>query len=166
MDKYILATGLFLCCFSQAVAVDYHVATNGTPAATGAIGDPFSRVQLAADVAGPGDTVYIHGGKYHEAVTISGLVGVSTNRIVFRNYNDEEVLLSGTIPVTNNWSRWSQNSNVWKTAVTQDVWQLFVDGKSMTGARWPEGRSQWTQSYWHRWSPVGTGLGSLYRTGR
>ena len=116
MDKYILAIGVFSGCFLQAAAVDYYyVATNGSPSGTGAIGDPFGSVQLAADAVGPGDTVYIRGGKYHESVTINGLVGVSTNRIVFQNYNDEEVIVSGTIPVTNNWSQWSQNSNVWKT---------------------------------------------------
>ena len=146
MDKYILAIGVFFGCFLQAAAVDYYyVATNGSPSGTGAIGDPFGSVQLAADAVGPGDTVYIRGGKYHESVTISGLVGVSTNRIVFQNYNDEEVIVAGTIPVTNNWSQWSQNSNVWKTTVAQDVWQLFVDGKSMTGARWPNVQKDWME---------------------
>ena len=112
----MLATGVFFGCFLQAVATDYYVATNGSPSGTGTFGDPFGSVQLASDTVGPGDTVYIHGGKYHEAVTIRGLVGDSANRIVFQNYNDEEVIVAGTIPVTNNWSQWSQNFNVWNSS--------------------------------------------------
>ena len=44
MDKYILAIGVFPGCFLQAAAVDYYVATNGSPSGTGAIGDPFGSV--------------------------------------------------------------------------------------------------------------------------
>jgi hypothetical protein len=129
----------------QAFAADLYVATHGLPGATGGVGDPFGSIQAAADAAQPGDIIRISGGKYHEAVTIDGLVGTEINRIVFRNYDDQEVILAGTIPVTNSWMQWSQNSNVWKTTVGEDVWQLFVDGRAMTGARWPNVQKDWME---------------------
>jgi hypothetical protein len=145
MRNYLSVLGLFLCCVSQVLADDYFVATNGVSGAVGTLGDPFESIQTAADAVGAGDVIYIRGGKYHEAITIKGLVGNSTNRIVFQNYQDEEVVIAGTLPITGEWSQWNQNSKVWKTTVPQDIWQLFVDGKSMTAARWPNVQKDWME---------------------
>ncbi len=145
MIKYLFSLCLLFGCLSQAFPADIYVATNGNPGAAGSYGDPLGSIQDAADAANPGDTVYIRGGKYHEAITIDGLVGNATNRVAFQNYSNEEVVVAGTIPVTNSWSQWSQNSNVWKTTVAEDVWQLFVDGKAMTGARWPNVQKDWME---------------------
>lgn len=137
---FILAAGLI-----AAEAAEWFVSTTGSDTNSGSVSQPFATVQKAADSASAGDTVNIRGGHYHEAITIDGLSGGSTNRIVFKNYNNENVVIAGTIPVTNSWSQWSQNSNVWKTAVTEDVWQLFVDGRAMTGARWPNVQKDWME---------------------
>ncbi|VGO16297.1 hypothetical protein PDESU_04888 [Pontiella desulfatans] len=145
MIKYTLSLCIWFGCIAQAFASNIYVATNGNAGATGSLTDPFDSIQEAADAANPGDAVSICGGKYHESITLDGLVGNSTNRIVFQNHAEEEVVIAGTLPVTNGWTQWSQNSKVWKTTVSEDVWQLFVDGKAMTGARWPNVQKDWME---------------------
>jgi hypothetical protein len=56
-------------------ASEYYVATNGSNAAAGTIGAPFATIQHGVDQLAAGDTLYIRGGRYHEAVSISGLNG-------------------------------------------------------------------------------------------
>jgi len=145
MRNYVWVFSVFLCCVSRVVATDYYVATNGTVGAAGSFVDPFSSIQEAAGAVGSGGTIYIRGGKYHEAITIKDLVGTSGRRITFQNYSNEEVVIAGTLPIAGNWSPWSRNSKVWKTTVPQDIWQLFVDGKCMTAARWPNVRKDWME---------------------
>jgi len=86
-----------------------------------------------------GDTVYIRGGVYHEGVVLDGANGAPGRRITFRNYNGEKVLLDGTLPLErlggNNWVQHS--GNIYKTTITNNIWQLFIDGRMQVIARWP-----------------------------
>ncbi|WP_168433127.1 right-handed parallel beta-helix repeat-containing protein [Pontiella sulfatireligans] len=59
-------------------AADYFVATDGSNAAAGTHGAPFATIQHGADQLAAGDTLTIRGGRYHEAVSVSGLSGVGT----------------------------------------------------------------------------------------
>ncbi len=135
----------FTACLFEAGAAELFVSKTGIDTNSGTFNQPFATIQKAADSAAAGDTINIRGGRYHEAITIDGLLGSETNRIVFQNYNDEAVVIAGTISITNSWTQWSQNSNVWKTTVSEDVWQLFVDDKAMTGARWPNVQKDWME---------------------
>jgi len=146
MREITIALSALLCCVLHSFATNYYVATDGSDSNSGlSIGSPFLTIQQAADTVGSGDTVFIRDGKYHEAITIDGLTGSAGSPITFQNYNDEDVVIAGTIPVTNSWAQWSQNSNVWKTTVAEDIWQLFVDGKAMTAARWPNVQTDWME---------------------
>jgi hypothetical protein len=152
MGYFALLLWLLFNYASQPVSVEpdvdpagYYVATNGTAGATGSFSDPFGSIQQAIDQIGTNTTCFIRGGKYHESVTINGLTGTADTPITFRNYEDEEVVLGGTVPIDGEWAQWDQNSNVWKTTLAQDVWQLFVDGKSMTAARWPNVQKDWME---------------------
>jgi len=130
-----LTHGLLFGCVLHTVAANYYVATNGTAGGTGTIGNPFGSIQSAVSAAGPGDTVYLRGGKYREAISITGLNGTSSNPVVFAAYPGEMPILSGTVPVTSGWS--VHSGSIWKTTLAQDTFQLFVDDKMMTAARWP-----------------------------
>jgi hypothetical protein len=55
----------------------------------------------------------------------------------FRSYQNENVTLNGSLPIEAKWVK--HEDNVYYTRLTQPVWQLFVNGKSMTSARWPNG---------------------------
>jgi len=68
-------------------------------------GDAYKRPQDAADIVQPGDTVYFREGTYYnpspndfgDVITIRRN-GTPDNPITFKNYNDEEVILSGIRP--------------------------------------------------------------------
>ena len=112
-----------------------YVAMNGNDANPGTLTEPFATIQHAVSVMTPGDTCYIRGGTYREEVDLSGVAGESGAPITLTNYQDEEVILSGTLPITSNWTQHS--GNIYKTTLSEDIWQLFVDGKHMTLARFP-----------------------------
>ena len=54
---------------------EYCVATNGNDAADGSIGSPFETLQHAVNQLASGDTLHVRGGRYREAVVVSGLLG-------------------------------------------------------------------------------------------
>ncbi|MCK4959215.1 MAG: hypothetical protein KAT00_07435, partial [Planctomycetes bacterium] len=117
------------------LTADYYVATDGDDAGLGTLGDPFETIQYAADVAAVGDTIYIREGSYHEAVVITGLAGSAADPITFTNYNGETVILDGTETISSGWT--VHSGNIYKTTLSEDVWQLFVSGEQMIPARWP-----------------------------
>lgn len=129
------------------LAAGYYVATNGSDAAAGTIGAPFATIQHGVDQLSAGDSLTIRAGRYHEAVSISGLIASPANPITIRNYPDETVTLDGTVAVTNSWSL--HTGNIYKTTQTDDVSQLFVDDEMMTSARWPNAEA-WTDAMWDK----------------
>lgn len=130
--------------FSWAHAGEYFVATNGNDIDPGTLTKPWATIQHALDMAHPGDTVRMRGGHYHEAVIISNLKGTAADPITFTNYGSEEVILAGTIPITSEWAQ--HRDSIWKTTLSEDIWQLFVDGDMMTAARWPNIQKDWHQA--------------------
>ncbi len=55
----------------------------------------YDTISEAADIAAAGDTVYIRGGSYTEQL-IPANSGNENNPIIFTNYEDEEVIITGT----------------------------------------------------------------------
>src|SRR5205814_6655925 len=93
--------------------------------------------QRAANLAQPGDTVFIRQGIYRETVRPMRS-GSGSSPIQFKPYNNERVTVSGADIV----SGWSKNSgSVYKARMGWDMGsgenQVFVDGQMMTEARWP-----------------------------
>lgn len=120
---------------AQNPQTNVYVATNGSDANSGTLTEPFATIQHAVKVMNPGDICYIRGGTYREEVDLSGVAGESGAPITLTHYQDEEVILSGTVPITSNWTH--HIGNIYKTTLSEDIWQLFVDGKHMTLARFP-----------------------------
>ena len=116
-------------------ATEYYVSPNGSDENSGTIGAPFQTIQHAADLMQTGDNCYLRSGTYHEEIEIINLNGNSSDLITFTNYQDETVILDGTIPITSSWT--VHDGNIYKTTLTEDIWQLFVDGEEMVMARWP-----------------------------
>ena len=81
-------------------ATDYYVSPNGSDENGGTIGAPFQTIQHAADLMQSGDNCYLRGGTYDEEIQINNLHGTSSDPITFTNYQDEPVILDGTIPVS------------------------------------------------------------------
>ena len=137
--------GLAFIIQSQADAKDIYVATDGNDLSSGAVGAPFGSIQHAVDVALAGDTIFIRGGRYHEEIDLSGKAGNDGSPITLTNFGDETVTLDGTQAITSGWTQ--DVGNVFKTTLTEDVTQLFVDGKLMTLARFPNALA-WSDEMW------------------
>ena len=103
--------------------------------------EPFRTIQKAAFVAKAGDTVFVREGIYRETV-IPQNSGTAYRPIVYLPYNSEEVTISGT-EIIDDWQhheghiyKASMSSNFSASAVNNTD-QVFVDGKMMNLARWP-----------------------------
>jgi uncharacterized protein (TIGR03437 family) len=125
--------------YSNAFARNYYVATNGSDGNPGTLDQPFQTIQKAASVVVAGDTVYVRAGTYRETVT-PARSGTQMAPITFQPYNGESVTISGAdlIPESS-WT--SSRGNIWQAQVSWDLGegnnQIFLDGKMMIEARWP-----------------------------
>lgn len=139
--RFIFITIFFTTRISLLSATNYYVATsygndsnNGTSLTT-----PYQTIAKAASVMSAGDNCYIRQGRYHETITISNLDGSSGSEIIFTNYNNERVIMDGTIPITSTWTQIG-SSNIWRTKLSSDIWQLFLDWEEQVMARWPNAK--------------------------
>ncbi len=119
------------------VAKDYYVATNGDDSNKGTIAKPFASVQRAVTKMDAGDTVYVRDGHYFESVQMIKRVGTADKPFTISAYPGEKVVFDGTSQISGQWQKFK--GNIYKTKLAKPIWQLFVDGKSMSSARWPNG---------------------------
>jgi hypothetical protein len=119
----------------QLLSTTWFVSTTGSNNNPGTLGAPFATIQHAAQLAGPGDTVSIRGGVYHETVNPwhSGNNGAP---ITFQAYGNESVTVDGADPVSN-WylNPGYQAAQGWDLGAGNN--EVFLDGKMMVEARWP-----------------------------
>lgn len=75
---------------------DYFVAATGNDAGPGTWKRPWKTIQHAANLAGPGDTVYVRKGVYHELVTIPNSGTQAGGYITFESFPGEIAILDGS----------------------------------------------------------------------
>ncbi|MEZ5198217.1 MAG: right-handed parallel beta-helix repeat-containing protein [Bacteroidales bacterium] len=95
MKNYLLLIVLTLISLSIHAQSNYYVSTSGSDAGSGSIDDPWKTIQHAMDNASPGSTVMISGGTYNEKVYMN-VSGTPGNWIVFKNNNNEQVIIDGS----------------------------------------------------------------------
>jgi Right handed beta helix region/Protein of unknown function (DUF1565) len=121
----------------EAINQRFYVATNGNDANPGTLAQPFRTIQKCASTATAGTACFMRGGTYRETVKPTNS-GQSGSPIVFKPYNNETVLISGADIVTN-WA--TERGSIYKASVPWNLGagnnQVFVDGKMMTEARYP-----------------------------
>ena len=145
MSKYRYSTFLFefflFLSIPPIIGANYYVATSyGSDSNNGtSINTPFKTIGKAASVMSSGDKCYIRQGRYHETITIDDLDGSSGSAIVFTNYNNERVVVDGTTPINSAWTQVG-SSNIWRTKLSADIWQLFVNWEEQVMARWPNAK--------------------------
>ena len=132
------AVGLLVFIIWNASAVSFYVATNGTDTNPGTLTQPLRTIQSAANVAQPGDTIFIRGGTYRETV-VPARSGSSSEPITFAPFEKESVVISGADRVAaENWTRVSNSIFQAPAACVLDAGnQVFVDGQLMNEARFP-----------------------------
>lgn len=156
---------LSTCLTLPVIATEYFVAKNGSDSNKGSIEQPFRHIQTAANKMRQGDITYIRGGRYFEEVTLSKVKGTEKQPFTFKAFNNENVTLDGSIVINAKWKKYQ--GNIYQTTVEQPIWQLFVNDKSMTSARWPNGnwydRSVWDKTKSMMWPEKGKGeLGTYF----
>ena len=121
---------------------------NASDSNSGTAGAPFATIQKAASVAQAGDTVKIRTGIYRETV-IPVNSGTSGSPIVFEPDEGAEVTISGADMADGGWTQHSGNiyrksismTNGYNDRMTDNTTlmanQVFVNGKMMIEARWP-----------------------------
>jgi hypothetical protein len=115
-------------------AANYYVATNGSNSNSGTLNQPLRTIQQAANMAQPGDNIYVRGGTYRETVSVARS-GTSSSPITFQPYAGEQVTITGLDQLNDNWSTYS--GSTYSATVAGGVSQVFVNGQMMTEARWP-----------------------------
>ena len=161
--KKVLLTLFALSAISPVKAAEYFVAPDGSDKNNGSIEKPFKHIQHAADQMQAGDITTIRGGQYFEEVRLKGFKGTEKKPFIFRAYADEKVTLDGTVAINTKWKKYA--GNIYQTTLSQPIWQLFVNDKSMTSARWPNGNwydgSVWDKKNSMMWPEKGE-LGTYY----
>jgi len=116
------------------VAAERHVSPRGDDANPGTEAAPFRTLGKACELAGPGDTVYVGAGKYRETLR-PARSGEAGRPIRFQPKAGERVVLAGTELVTGPWE--VHQGRVYRLQTALRFTQLFVDGRMMPEARWP-----------------------------
>lgn len=130
--RVLAPLAVFTC--TLALAADYYVAPTGNDAAPGTLARPFRSLAKAAATMQPGDTCFLRGGTYRE-VLAPGKSGEPGKPLRFAAYRGEAVTLAGTEPLAGAWA--VHQGSIYKLATSPAFSQLFVDGKMMPEARWP-----------------------------
>lgn len=126
-----------------AAGADYFVSTGGADTNEGTTArSAFRTIQRAADVAGPGDRVVIGSGTYRESVRPANS-GTAGRPVTFEPAAGATVVVSGADPVDgwepaggNGLYRAPMPANFLTSAMGQSD-QVFLAGRMMTLARWP-----------------------------
>lgn len=118
----------------QAIAADFYVAPKGGDTNAGSKAQPWATLEKACAVAGPGDTVYIGAGTYRETLR-PRKSGEAGKPVRFVALPGDKVVLSGANPLTGQWQQ--HQGKIYKLQTKLKFIQLFVNGRMMPEARWP-----------------------------
>ena len=146
-------------------ATSFFVSTKGDDSNPGTINKPFKTILKASKIMQAGDICYIREGIYHEIITLYEVHGENTSPVTFKAYKNENVVLDGTELIKTTWTK--HKGDIYKAKIKKNIWQLFVDKKSMTSARWPNGNwydgSVWDKTKSMAWPSHKQGLMALVR---
>ena len=120
---------------SLSMAQNVYVSTSGSNNNDGSKPSPFATVTIAL-TTNP-DTIFLLPGTYYENVIINNLKRTKTNPLVITANEKGTVLFEGVERFNYKWTETQAGSGIYVSDVPEDIWQLFVDGRMMINARWP-----------------------------
>lgn len=125
----------------------YFVAPTGSDQNPGTRERPFQTIRKGIGVLKPGDTLYLRGGRYPEAIEVSRLNGTEDAPITISGYENEKAVVDGTEALdaiaAGPWVK--REDGLYQRKLTKPVWQLWMDGKMLMLARWPNVTKNWTE---------------------
>lgn len=146
----------------QQKSVYYVSVESGSDANPGTKEQPFKSIAAAMEVLNGNDSCYIMEGSYREEVRADGLIGDRDYPIVICAYPGHKVTLDGSLDLDPVWEPYQDN--IYRTTLDTVIWQLWVDGKSMTSARWPNvevfSPETWSRKGWAKQASSST-LGNM-----
>lgn len=120
---------------ANTINTNYYISQEGNDLNEGSLKKPFRTIQKAINLMDVGDTCYIREGRYHEVINLDNLKGKKDYPIKILPYNNERVIIDGSEKIISKWEK--HRGYIYKTKLTKDIWQLFVNDESMSSARWP-----------------------------
>jgi len=147
-------------------ANEIHVSPNGKDTNPGTIDKPFRTIQAAVNSMNPGDVCIVHTGTYRESIEIpkSGNAAAS---ITIKAANGEHTVISGLDVLNLKWTATDKKGIYVADYKNNNFEQLFMDGKPMLEARWPnvprDKNGDWDFFSPDVWSTVDT-IGNRYGT--
>ena len=140
MGSILVILLLYLPCCVQ--ARDFYVSNDGLDKNAGTREEPFRTLARAALHAEGGDTVILRGGIYRETLTVRHS-GTDTKPLTFMAAKGEEVVISGA-NLAEDWRAYKGSILQAKIskALEQGFNQVFLDGRMMHRARFPNEQSQ------------------------
>lgn len=111
----------------------YHVSKAGSDQNAGTADAPFLTIQRAADLAGPGDRVVVHGGEYREWVRPRNGGWGEDSRIVYEAAPGESVVIKGSERVTG-WV--PDEGTTWKVTLPERFFPGFNPYREPLGGDW------------------------------
>lgn len=127
------------CFFISLNAKEIHVAKTGNDNNAGTINAPLLTISKAANVAEPGDTIFIHEGTYREYVDPPRGGTSEDMRIIYKAAEGEEVYVKGSEQI-NNWT--DNGDSTWSVVLSSDFFNgynpfnLYVDGDYQNFGYW------------------------------
>jgi len=155
--KHVAAVSVFLLVTAPAAAAEYYVAPDGNDSHPGTRDRPLRTIQKAADRLRPGDTCIVRGGTYRETVRLKAS-GTETAPIRIMAMPGETVVLSGADPLDLTWQK--AEGAIYRARTDKRFHQLFLDGRMMVEARWPNQR--FPDQVWEKATWADAGEGSAY----
>jgi hypothetical protein len=119
---------------TMAFASEYYVSPQGEDGNAGTKARPWATLAKAGAAAKPGDTVWLAAGTYRETLRPEAS-GEKGKPIRFLAQPGAKAVLSGADPLVGVWQR--HKGSIYKLQTDLRFAQLFVDGRMMLEARWP-----------------------------
>ena len=110
----------------------YYVDIHAVHGGNGTAGYPFKRIQEAADVAKPGDTVFVYPGVYREYVDPKH-AGTEKNRIVYHSVKQGGAVITGAEEVKS-WEPYQ--GNVWTARIPNGIFGSYNPYTTLVSGDW------------------------------
>lgn len=122
----------FLIMLSSLQAANYYVSTAGNDSTgDGSFDNPWQTIQTGVKNIGPGDTLFIRGGVYHEEISMSSNLsgGTKDNPVFIKNYAEETPILDGATMLSG-WEKAASAGQVHNNPNWQKLYILYLSSET------------------------------------